>query len=522
MTSASMVASGTQGPQATFAYDATARLTGITRKVASNGASISSVFSYDNADRLTTITHSSSSAGALATFSYSYDGASQITQYTGPEGTLTYTYDQSGELVGVGNARSESYSYDLNGNRNMTGWTTGTNNELTADGTNTYAYDNEGNLLSQTRLSDGQATAYTWDYRNRMTQVVVKTSAGVTVTNDVFTYDVENRRIGESITGTQTWFVYDGQNSLEDFTGSGSLTMRYLTGKGMDQLYARYDGTNAVFYLGDNIGSVRLLVNVSGTVLDQLTYNSYGNILTETNSANGDRFKYTSREWNNEIGLQNNRMRYYTPADGRWINQDPIAFAAGDSNLLRYAHNAPILHNDPSGLLQPLGLHLFSSALLGAIPPYNDVSNNPKLIWDDAPAWTPGVDVHTQTNNSPLLASIGVTSYQGAFTTGDINVYITNVRKGWWILTVTSSVTLFSDNNTPFPEATWQQPLAKPPENPRRRTEIFESNGPQALKLLDDFYWKMGAGPGTQAAGGTLVVVCTPLTPATFPHFGGF
>jgi YD repeat-containing protein len=100
--------------------------------------------------------------------------------------------------------KSPLYSYDQNGNRNMTGWTTGTNNELTADATNTYAYDNEGNLLSQTRQSDGQVTNYTWDCRNCLTQVVVKTSAGVTVTNDVFTYDVENRRIGESINGTQT------------------------------------------------------------------------------------------------------------------------------------------------------------------------------------------------------------------------------------------------------------------------------------------------------------------------------
>jgi YD repeat-containing protein len=206
-------------------------------------------------------------------------------------------YDQSGEFVGVGNARSENYGYDLNGNRNMTGWTTGTNNQLTGDGTNTMAYDAEGNLVSQTRLSDGQVTSYTWDYRNRMTQVVVKTSAGVTVTNDLFTYDVENRRIGESINSTQTWFVYDGQNSLEDFNGSGSLTMRYLTGQDLDQLYARYDGTNSAFYLGDNLGSVRLLVNVSGTVLDQLTYNSYGNILTETNSANGDRFKYIKNDF---------------------------------------------------------------------------------------------------------------------------------------------------------------------------------------------------------------------------------
>jgi RHS repeat-associated protein len=125
--------------------------------------------------------------------------------------------------------------------------------------------------------------------------------------------------------------------------------MRYLTGKGLDQLYARYDGTNTAFYVGDNLGSVRLLVNVSGTVLDQLTYNSYGNILTETNAANGDRFKYTSREWNGEIGLQYNRLRYYTPSDGRWVTQDIVGFAAGDRNLYRYVANISTSRVDPSG-----------------------------------------------------------------------------------------------------------------------------------------------------------------------------
>jgi YD repeat-containing protein len=123
----------TQGPQVTLSYDADQRMTSILRATSSSGPTITTNFAYDNADRVTTITHSSSSVGALATYLYSYDAASQLTQYTGPEGTLTYTYDLSGELTNVGNARLETYSYDLNGNRNYGSYTTASDNRLTAD-----------------------------------------------------------------------------------------------------------------------------------------------------------------------------------------------------------------------------------------------------------------------------------------------------------------------------------------------------------------------------------------------------
>jgi YD repeat-containing protein len=39
-------------------------------------------------------------------------------------------------------------------------------------------YDAEGNLTSKTRLSDGETWTNTWDYRNRLMQVVEKTSGG--------------------------------------------------------------------------------------------------------------------------------------------------------------------------------------------------------------------------------------------------------------------------------------------------------------------------------------------------------
>jgi RHS repeat-associated protein len=356
-----MKVSGVQGPQVTLVYDAEQRLTSIVRRVSGTGSSITSNYAYDNADRLTTITHSSSQAGALATYVYAWNNASDLTSYTGPEGNLTYTYDASRELIAVGGARTENYSYDLNGNRTMTGYTTGTGNRLTGDGTYTYAYDAEGNQVSKTRLSDNENWTFTWDNRNRLTQVVEKTSAGVTVTNDVFTYDVEDRRIGKSVNGTQVWFGYDGQNSYADFNAAGSLTMRYLTGKALDSLYARYDGTNTGWYLTDGLGSLRLIANPSGIVLDQLTYDGYGNLLSESNATNGDRFKFEAREWDSELRLQYNRHRYYDPGTGRWLSNDPLGFQSHDLNLYRFVNNQATTRTDP------LGLFNINNALLGGL-----------------------------------------------------------------------------------------------------------------------------------------------------------
>jgi RHS repeat-associated protein len=346
LTLASMTASSVQGPQITLAYDAANRLTGVTRSVPPGPSTVTSVVGYDNAERLTAITHSAG-ASTLASYSYSYDPASRLTSYTGPEGSLTYTYDNTDQLTNVGGARLETYTYDLNGNRTMTGYQTGTGNRLTSDGIYNYTSDNEGNVATQTRISDGQQSTFTWDYRNRLTQVVVKTSGGVTLTNDRFTYDVEDRRMGKSVnSGTTQWTVYEGAHPYADFNGS-TLAYRYLYGKAADALFARFDGTNTTWYLTDRLGSIRQLAKTDGTILDTITYDSYGTVLNETGS--GDRFKYTGREYDAELAIYYFRARYYGPAVGRFLSEDPLGFGAGDSDLYRYVHNHPTDFVDPSG-----------------------------------------------------------------------------------------------------------------------------------------------------------------------------
>jgi RHS repeat-associated protein len=94
-------------------------------------------------------------------------------------------------------------------------------------------------------------------------------------------------------------------------------------------------------------------------LLDHLDYDGFGNV-TESNTAAGDRYKYTAREYDYQYtpqgqgygtGLQYNRERYYDSKTGRWTSEDPMGFGAADANLYRYVGNNAPNAIDPSGLL---------------------------------------------------------------------------------------------------------------------------------------------------------------------------
>ncbi len=252
-------------------------------------------------------------------------------------------------------------AYDRNGDRTMTGYTTTTGNRVSASPGYTYSYDFEGNLSSKTETASGKVTTYSYDHRNRLTGVTQRASSGgAIVAQATYTYDAFDRRIrtetdadgAGSGAAAVTWSVYDGENTYADFNGTGALQTRYLHGPAVDWLLARTSasGTTA-WYLTDRLGSVRDIANTSGAVIDHIAYDAYGKVVSESSPANGDRFKFTGREYDPVTGLQYNRARYYDAAIGRWTQEDPIGFAAGDANLYRYVGNGPTNAVDPSGLM---------------------------------------------------------------------------------------------------------------------------------------------------------------------------
>ena len=177
-----------------------------------------------------------------------------------------------------------------------------------------------------------------------------------------------------------TYYVLDGWDPMKpagvgtenvdvrmDLDGSGSLITRYLRNDQVDQMVGRVDYTgggttaSAKWYVLDRQDSIAEVLDGRGQVLDALTYDAYGDILTETDPTQRGRYAWTGRELDAETGLQYNRARWYDPTVGRWISQDPMGFAAGDSNLYRYVTNAPTDYGDPSGN-DPLIFKIFGIA----------------------------------------------------------------------------------------------------------------------------------------------------------------
>jgi RHS repeat-associated protein len=92
-----------------------------------------------------------------------------------------------------------------------------------------------------------------------------------------------------------------------------------------------------------------MLLDNQGNVVNEITYDAFGNITVETNPDVNFRFSYTGRELDAETGLYNYRSRYYDPAVGEFVSEDRIGFASGDSNLSRYVTNNPVNYVDPTG-----------------------------------------------------------------------------------------------------------------------------------------------------------------------------
>ena len=311
--------------------------------------------------RLTRVLHKLGTT-TLSDSTWTYDAAQRIRQMTSPDGTTTYTYDDTDQLTVADHSyqTDEAYSYDLNGNRTNTGYQTTTNNRLTNDGTFSYTYDNEGNRTRRTRTATGEVTNYTWDHRNRLTRVEVRpTAGGAVIRSAVYTYDAYDRRISKTVDpdgagpnpATVERYIYDRDHLLLCFNGSNTLTNRYVYGPELDMvLVDERSASDLLWPLLDNQNTVRDLTNNAGAVQNHIRYDSFGNRTSQTNSSITTRYGYTGRELDSETGLYYYRSRYYDPAVGRFLSEDTIGFAGGDTNLYRYVGNSPVNFVDPWGL----------------------------------------------------------------------------------------------------------------------------------------------------------------------------
>ncbi len=378
-----------------FIYNADGQFDAIARYASPAGTSqlvATSSYGYDDLGRLTSLAQT---AAATTDYVWTYDADADVLNFTdsahADESVGSYSYDADGQLTGAtpapGQAANASNSlanaYDGNGNASSTsiaGTTTsttiGTGNTLLSDGTFNYQYDADGNVVLRTRISTAPAadyqTLYTWDNRNRLTDLTFEDNSGKVTSEIHYTYDLFNNLIGrtyttyesdgvtEATTTTQR-YVFDGTNMVLAFDGSGDLTDRFLWGPAVDQVLAdeQFSGTsqlptvpgNTLWFLGDNQNSVRDVVNDAGTLEQHIAYSPFGQQSAQSsNPGNVDSvFGYTGTFTDPLTGYQLHGVRWYDPAGQRWLSQDPSGLRP-DINPYRYVGNTPLIATDPSGL----------------------------------------------------------------------------------------------------------------------------------------------------------------------------
>jgi RHS repeat-associated protein len=371
------------------AYSNRNELTSLTRYSDVAGSTLvgTTVYSYDDSSRLTSIVNKNASAATLSYYNYAYDNADRVTsenwQSGATPGAHTYTYDSTSQLT---NDSTTTYTYDLNGNRTMAGYQTGTANRLSNDGTFTYTYDNEGNLTQKSKGSGLETWYYAYDNLNHLTSVRQTSNGSTNLLLVTYTYDVFGQRATEAKWKTggstvTTRFAYDGQQVWAELNTSNVVQIRYVFGDGLTQLWARIDvGVGLRWELTDRLGSVRDVVDATGaTILDHLDYDGFGK-LTETSSSNGGRYTYTADAYDRDSGLAHTPNREYAVATGRWLQQDPIVFRAGDPNLYRYVGNDATNATDPSGLVGGWGPEAFRYAQ-GLLATWKGLGNAKASTW---------------------------------------------------------------------------------------------------------------------------------------------
>ncbi len=248
------------------------------------------------------------------------DGTFAATNLSAANGENTYTaiaQDNIGRLstnsVTVNLPSSSSDTYDYNGN-------------LTSDGTRNFAYDDENQLVG-VWVADVWSNSFAYDglMRKRIEQDYSWNGSSWVETNEIhFIYDrnlvIQERNASNVPQVTYTRGV-DLSDSLEGAGGIGGLLARTENPKLLIN-----DPFATAYYFAYDRGNVAEMVYTNGVVAAQYQYDPFGNMIAMSGPlAAANRYRFSSKEWNDNAGLYYYGYRFYDPNLQRWINRDPLS-----------------------------------------------------------------------------------------------------------------------------------------------------------------------------------------------------
>lgn len=256
--------------------------------------------------------------------------------------TIDYTYDPLNRLTAADYSTGEyfHYSYDAVGNR-LT--------QMTHESSSAYTYD------IANRLIEVDGTAFIWDDNGNLIQDDRR----------IYHYDHANRLDFVSMEGESYNYYYNGLGDrLTQVAGGEFIRYSLDLAAGLTQVLD--DGTNTYLYgvkrvgeeqpggwqvhLGDALGSVRQLTDVSEAVTLAQSYEPFGSLLGSSGTVTSV-FQFTGEQVDANL-LEYLRARYYVSSLGRFITKDPENGNHVLPSTLHpwiYAVLNPVRISDPSG-----------------------------------------------------------------------------------------------------------------------------------------------------------------------------
>ncbi len=221
---------------------------------------------------------------------------------------------------------------------NTNGYTYDSNGNLLSDGTRNFTYDDENELISAW-VANGWSNNFAYDgkMRRRIESDYTWNGGSWVQTNEVcFVYDgnvvMQERDVNNLPQVTYTR-GNDLSGTLQGAGGIGGLLARTQNPQMLDP--ATQPQATA-YYHADGNGNITFLVNAYQVQAAKYLYDPYGNLLAMSGSlAGANKYRFSSKEWNDNAGLYYYLYRFYDPNLQRWPNRDPL----GDDGSLVYAVN---------------------------------------------------------------------------------------------------------------------------------------------------------------------------------------
>ena len=267
--------------------------------------------------------------------SYEYDGLNQLIKVTNGANVTEYAYDAGGNLTSVklNGEVQDTYGYTDAGWKDL----------LTSFNGQAITYDEIGNPLT---YRDGYQ--FTWQHGRRLATV----SHG---SNSIsYTYDPDGIRTSKTVNGTTT--KYHVMNGTLLGQTKGSDTIVFLYDEKANRYGFDYNGTK-YYYIFNVQGDVIGILNQAGQKIVSYTYDPWGKVLSVDGSEASaigqlNPIRYRGYYYDTETGFYYLQSRYYDPTVRRFLNADNILGANQNIlsyNLFAYCSNNPINYCDPSG-----------------------------------------------------------------------------------------------------------------------------------------------------------------------------